>query len=74
MMSATIVQLVQGSLAWQVHRQKYRNASETAAVMGGLAVADAVCAVGHSHWACAAGSDGSHGTGNGAGAAGAVGV
>ena len=34
MMSATIVQLVQGSLAWQVHRQKYRNASETAAVMG----------------------------------------
>lgn len=34
MMSATIVQLVQGSPAWHAHRAQYRNASETAAVMG----------------------------------------
>ena len=34
MMSATIVQLVQSSPEWHAHRAKYRNASETAAVMG----------------------------------------
>ena len=33
-MNATIVQLVLGSPEWHAHRAKYRNASETAAVMG----------------------------------------
>jgi putative phage-type endonuclease len=33
-MSAQIVQLVQGSPAWHAHRAQYRNASETAIVMG----------------------------------------
>ena len=33
-MSATIVQLVQGSKEWHAHRAKYRNASETPAVLG----------------------------------------
>ena len=33
-MSATIVQLVQGSAEWHAHRAKYRNASETPAVLG----------------------------------------
>ena len=33
-MSATIVQLVQGSPEWHAHRAKYRNASETPAVLG----------------------------------------
>lgn len=33
-MSATIVQLVQGSPEWHAHRSKYRNASETPAVLG----------------------------------------
>jgi predicted phage-related endonuclease len=30
----TIVKLVQGSPEWHEHRAKYRNASETAVVMG----------------------------------------
>ena len=34
MMSATIVKLVQGTPEWHAHRAQYRNASETAAVMG----------------------------------------
>jgi len=34
MMSATIVKLVQGTPEWHAHRANYRNASETAAVMG----------------------------------------
>ena len=33
-MSATIVKLVQGTPEWHAHRANYRNASETAAVMG----------------------------------------
>jgi len=33
-MSASIVQLVQGSPEWHAHRAKYRNASETPAVLG----------------------------------------
>jgi len=33
-MSATIVQLIQGSPEWHAHRANYRNASETSIVMG----------------------------------------
>ena len=33
-MMSTLVQLVQGSPEWRAHRAKYRNASETAIVMG----------------------------------------
>ena len=33
-MTATIVKLVQGTPEWHAHRAQYRNASETAAVMG----------------------------------------
>lgn len=31
---ATLIKLVQGSAEWHAHRAQYRNASETAAVMG----------------------------------------
>ena len=31
---STIVKLVQGSAEWDEHRRKYRNASETPAVLG----------------------------------------
>lgn len=34
MMTATIVQLIQGSPEWHAHRANYRNASETPSVMG----------------------------------------